>query len=166
MIPSNDKIIQCMQFSFESILMPKIDGDYEKSQGMTMLNLFRYTRELAEREGPMLWSEKKALVTVLEKVAAYLATVPSGDVRSLQQDLGLPLPQAPEGYPSIEYLNSVVVLLKAKLDAALSYLVGVPKAAKADPAYRAIRQSIRDYLVDNIQRDDELMRASFTSRRR
>ena len=36
----------------------------------------------------------------------------------------------------------------------------------ADAEYKAIRQVIRDYLVSGLNRDDALMQASFTTKRR
>ncbi|MFA5633227.1 MAG: hypothetical protein WC997_17095 [Porticoccaceae bacterium] len=167
MTPSLDKILQCMQYTHEHILMPNIQDDYARSQSHTMLNLFRYARQLAEHEARMLWEENRQIEQLLARVATYLASLPESSARDdLVAELGTPLPAPDDGYPGIAYLNACSHLLKQRLEDALGFLVAFPAELKKNETYQDIRRAIREFLVDNIQREDVLMTASFTSKRR
>ena len=167
MTPSLDKILQCMQYTHEHILMPSIQDDYARSQSHTMLNLFRYARQLAEHEARMLWEENRQLEQLLAQVRAYLADLPESSTRDdLVAELCTPLPAPGDGYPGTLYLNTCSHILKQRLEDALGFLVAFPAERKKNEAYQDIRRTIRGFLVENIQREDTLMTASFTSRRR
>lgn len=166
MTPSTASILQSMQFTFESVLMPAIDGDYQKSIGLTMLNLFRYSKVLVEQEGEVLWQENQALTDLLAQVQTYLETLPdSAAGATVMAGIRAGVP-APAGYPGVAWLNRSVALRKGQLDAALGLLVNCPAARKQEPAYQQIRQAIRQYLIDNLLREDALIAAAFTTRRR
>lgn len=165
MTPSTASILQSMKFTFETVLMPAIDGDYQKSIGLTMLNLLRYSKVLVEQEGEVLWQENQALTDLLTQVQAYLETLPEAAFAAVSAAIRAGVP-APDGYPGVAWLNRSVALRKGQLDAALGLLVNCPAARKQEPAYQQIRQAIRQYLVDNLMREDALITAAFTSQRR
>jgi len=156
-----------MQYTHEHILMPHIQEDYAKSQSHTMLNLFRYARQLAENEGRMLWEENRQLRTLSTRLETYLLSLPAGVKRDqLLTALRTPLPAPPDGYPDTAYLNTCSHILKQRLEDVLAFLVDFPADKKEDENYQAVRQAIRNFLVENIEREDALMVASFTSKRR
>lgn len=168
MRPRADEVMQAIIATYDEHILPNVQGALPKSLALTVSNLLRHVSLRMEREAPALIEDNAELREVLGEISRYvsiLETAPES-LAKLQIALAESAKAAPvNGYVSLIALTEEAEKLRTLLDEALKALQQHRKTLNSSE-YNAVRNRIRDYLNNQIQRQSQWIREAFTIERR
>jgi hypothetical protein len=169
MRPRADEVMQSIIWTYDEHILPNVQGDLPKSLALTVSNLLRHVALRMEREAPALIEDNAELREVLGGIGRYLTTLKAvpktlQQLRSALDDAGTPQPV--NGYVSPLALTEEADALRTLLDKVLKALQAHRDALRDTHGYHTTRNSIRDYLNHQIERQSRWIREAFTIERR
>ena len=169
MRPRADEVMQSIIATYDEHILPNVQGALPKSLALTVSNLLRHVMLRMEREAPALIEDNAELREVLGDISRYIASlqsVPESLQRLKDEVTAAAQPAQVNGYVSLIALTEEAEKLRTLLDAALKALQEHRGTLGKAPEYVAVRNRIRDYLNNQIQRQSLWIREAFTIERR
>ena len=168
MRPRADEVMQAIIATYDEHILPNVQGELPRSLALTVSNLLRHVSLRMEREAPALIEDNAELREVLADISRYVAALqPAPDsLKSLQSALADAAQPTPvNGYVSLIALTEEAEKLRTLLEQTLKALQQHRKKLDS-PEYKSVRNRIRDYLNNQIQRQSQWIREAFTIERR
>lgn len=171
MRPRTDEILKSVLWTFDEWIVPDVTTPYAKSQTLTMGNLMRHVILRVELEGDLLFEDNRDLRDVLARSGEYIDGLEPGSdaLRKAGSEITEALAKSFHGgdvYPSVARLIEEATALRWALSHAIETLQGVRDTLAGDAAYTQARQSIRDYLGRQLDREGQMIEPAFTADRR
>ena len=167
LIPNNRDILAVVTETFKNVIKPAVHGDQAVSAAQTLEHLLRFVGARLDQEPAILAREVGSLRSLLPNVRDYLNTLaaePGAKEQSGQISTTLTQQGTPSGAESENAIKARVGALRESLYAALSFLIGIRERHRGDTRYQAIRQSIREYSIAEINAEAALVELAFLGR--
>jgi hypothetical protein len=142
---------------------PALAGDLTgRSALATVRHLLRLIRIRIEQEGGLLSDDIDRLARLLTEAGEYFATLPDGGGAVARQVADAQAhAERPPGYESLDQIGARAKVLREALYQALTQLQQIRAERKDDPAYVALRDAIRAYLVAENADERKMMEPAF-----
>lgn len=162
--PRATDLLDNIESTMVSHIEPSLSTLAGKSAAATIRHLLRHVRTRIEVEGKVLTADIRALKAVLAETRAYLAARPIAGSPDVIQRIDAAVEQeaaASDDYLGLNELAGLAGPLREALYQALKLLSASAAERGDDVDYCAIRQRIRDYMVEQVEQEDRLIAPAF-----
>ena len=153
--PSAQDVLATIETTLDDIVRPAVSGVEALSALATIGHLLRHVRLRLSFEADILSSEISLLTPLVNDIADWLEGVGAGS---------LAIPQDRPTSIGVDALAASTFAWRTAIDEGLEMLQAARATHGDDPAYRALRQRIRDYIATQIIEEARLIDPAFAGK--
>jgi len=162
--PTPEEVLKSISYTFDELIRPDPLSPLAVSYSLTVSNMLRQLLLSLQHEEGLITEDTAALRTVLEQARDFLQRHSSKSI-TLERISG-DLAVKPDGAAPAKAAREHWRALRWTLEDTINHLQEMRNKFAEDPAYRDLRQSIRDYLDQSLERENTLIAGAFTLARR
>lgn len=159
--PSAAQILRTIEATLVDVVEPAIQTTTARSALATIGHLLRHVALRIEQEGQILADDIAAQTELLRNIAAYFTATGDADRADAIHATLVGAAEPDARYPTLAMMGARAAPLRQAIQDALVVLQDQRGARGGDPAYQAVRATIRDYLAAQIAAEGTLIHPAF-----
>lgn len=162
--PTPEEVLRSISYTFDNLIRPDPSSALAVSYSLTVSNMLRQLLLSLQHEEELVAEDTADLRRVLDDIRLFLERVETDSTTA--RKISDALTDVPTGIALSKAAREYWRTLRWALEDAIKHLHGLRQDFGDIPEYRAVRQTIRDYLDRSLDRENKLIEGAFTLARR
>lgn len=156
-LPTVHDMVLCMEQTIINTVEPDLKSSKGLSATATIKHMLRQVALRLELEGAILLEDIARQRVIVGRIADYLVDGGNRETGERVKAALEDIPDAPDGYPTLQALAEIAVSLRNRFHDGLKALQALRDTCGDDPAYVALRTDIRSHMEWQVAEETKLI---------